>query len=265
MIFINAILSLVKQPINYIVAFSFCFPLLIASNLYGLVNIEALKMYHKTQHEIQFSWNENKGKTTTQKLNLNYSLNYIPKFIDNLHSFLYLEYNYSIKDDIAFVNNGLIHYRNTLHIKNKFYAEFFLQNQWESFSELENRYLIGVGARMINPFNLANDTIKAIGSGLMYENEKYTLNAKSKSLRSTSYITIQKKFNKISIFSTNYYQPQLGDFSNYRLLSHTTFRYTLNKNAYIALEYELSYRSNTSVIVEKLTKKTNFKFGFKFL
>ncbi|MBX3044559.1 MAG: DUF481 domain-containing protein [Candidatus Kapabacteria bacterium] len=184
-------------------------------------------------HSINLSANLKMGNEEFYKYQGDYRIDlYQPNFITYLVGNIeYKEGNRSL-----ITNKGFAHWRLILN-KDKFAEpEIFSQIEYNDFISLKERFVGGGGLR-INPFNKsASDSIHKItvefGIGFMYEYEEVADTAKplTKYIRSTNFLSLRYTFqDNVNIFSVTYFQPYLGNISDFRLLHESRFSVSINK------------------------------------
>src|SRR5690606_37656057 len=114
--------------------------------------------------------------------------------------FLVGNYEFEEANEAKVVNKGFAHLRNILSLSPIFALEFFLQKEFNQFILLEDRNIGGAGLRMdlINLFSDSSDAVEFfIGTGLMFENEKYNIpvSPETNLIRSTNYLTFKWQVN----------------------------------------------------------------------
>lgn len=143
------------------------------------------------------------------------------------------EYELIQSEDDEFSNKGMIHLRYNYKLNSVFTAEAFTQAQFNKVLNLNFRGLTGAGMRAkilgFNNFRLYT------GASYMYEYEEPVHpNPHEYNHRMSSYISFTIKPNQgFSLINTMYFQPLIGDFSDYRI--------SLNLDMVIRISQRLSY------------------------
>ena len=128
-------------------------------------------------------------------------------------------------------NNSTQHLRYSYELSPKISYEAFLQSQSDKVSEIKLRALVGTGLR----FNL-HQTKKYkfyLGTTLMYEHENSVDEIENvhNDIRTSTYFSFKiKANNNIALASSNYVQPLINDFSDFRILSETVVLFKIFKN-----------------------------------
>ena len=174
--------------------------------------------------------------------------------------FLIHELNFKDVNSVSIVHNTTQHLRFSHIISPKVSYEAFVQSQSDKISEIKLRMLVGTGFR----FNLRQSEITNffLGSTFMFEYENSTEefgNDIHRDIRNSTYFSFKIYPNKnISIVSTNYFQPRMDMFSDYRILSETSLLFTIIKNLKFTTSFSYLYDSfpATSAVKEQY-KLTN--------
>lgn len=145
-------------------------------------------------------------------------------------------------DGADFVNKGVQHLRYNYRFHKRLSWEAFLQNQYNALSKIDYRRLAGTGFR----YKLStSEKYKAyMGSLVMYENEKTTETpvVYHKDWRNSTYLSFSFYFNdNISLISTSYYQPMLGEFSDYRISHQSALAFKIRKNLSFKTAFNFTY------------------------
>jgi len=139
--------------------------------------------------------------------------------------FLVHDMDFKEVNAVSIVNNTTQHLRFSHTISPKVSYEAFLQSQSDRISEIKLRVLVGTGFR----FNVYKSE-KAkffLGSTIMFEYENSTeeiLDDIHRDFRNSTYLSFKINPNKnVSIISSNYFQPRIDMFSDYRIFSQPHF------------------------------------------
>lgn len=174
-------------------------------------------------------------------------------------AFAVLTYEHLEGENQNLVDHGFWHLRYVHNLSPKIKGELFTQQEFDKVLLLQNRFLYGGGLRFIirDPFGeAAKKGVPLIppfftlygGIGFMSETETLNLPGGTvtvDTVRNTNYVTFNWfEPNKYSIVSTTYIQPNLADFSDYRILTETGFAVALNE--YMAFETSISYRFDSA-------------------
>lgn len=148
------------------------------------------------------------------------------------------------------VNFGYAHYR-LIHVLSEarfIKWESYSQIQYNSVQKIKQRILVGSGLR----FKIVNqDSLQFnYGWSLMYEYEETTIPEYSNVIRNSNYLSLDWKINKLWEFKTIfYYQPSIGDFSDYRISNESTISHKLTDHFSIVARVKLLYDSSPPIDV----------------
>jgi hypothetical protein len=157
-------------------------------------------------------------------------------------------------------NSWLLHLRFNYKLSPLFRIEAFAQSQYNEFSNINRRNLVGAGLR----FKLISKEKAAlyIGNSYMYENEKIlAINTKFYHHRNNTYASFNATVSKsnIEILNTVYYQPLYEDFSNYRVLNQFKIEVPISEKFSINTILNYTYLSKTDLYEKQST--TNLSIG----
>lgn len=151
-------------------------------------------------------------------------------------------------------NNSTQHLRYSRTLSSKFSYEAFLQSQTDKISEIKLRALVGNGVR----YNLyASKKYKFfLGVTLMYEHENSVDDIENvhNDIRNSNYFSLKVQPNSnISLVSSNYFQPLVTQFSDYRILSESSILFKIFKKLKFITTFYYIYDSFpvTNVVKEQ--------------
>lgn len=143
--------------------------------------------------------------------------------------------------------------------------EVFEQWQYNSGQKIKDRLHLGSGARLNI---ISSDTVNlAAGVLFMYEYEALNTNPDiyNNDVRLSSYIAFYWKILKnLSVETTLYFEPLLGDISNNRFVSLIDFNLDINKHFSFKLNFDLRYNSNPAKDVPFTTYAIRNVFSIHF-
>jgi hypothetical protein len=207
-----------------------------------LVNIESARMQTDSvrfalKDEFVFGYNDNNGLTIFQIKN-----NLVTQVkTKSLKDIFLLIGNYRLirSASVDFQNIWLGHLRYNREITELFRVEAFAQIQQNRPLLIQRRILFGAGPRL--KFISKDNARFYYGLAYMYELEESTLGARSEHNRISTYLSfsLNDKKDKISLTNTAYYQPDILNFSDFRILDQLRFEYAITKN--IGISSSLTY------------------------
>ncbi len=155
--------------------------------------------------------------------------------VNRYHAFAIMSYQHGEKDQQRYENKGFVHLRGIRQTLPALFIEIFLQKEFNEFIDLRDRNLAGSGLRirLVNEKNkdAESRTTLFAGLGFMWENEKYSDNVEPESnkIRSTNYISLNfPTDNRFRIFTTAYYQFDIEQLNDYRLLAEGGIGFNIN-------------------------------------
>jgi len=174
------------------------------------------------------------------------------------HFFLVGQYQQG-RTDTLFINKGFAHLRGVRALGPRYYVEGFLQREFNEFIALEDRQLVGGGVRIRwrqrqDPSEKPPPLQLNTGIGLMWEREQIDTTGQASGdpvhgavaslIRSTNYLVVRWQLDdRLALFSTTYYQVDLGRFSDYRILWEGRLGVNLTKRLSLTLNLDLRYDS----------------------
>jgi hypothetical protein len=185
------------------------------------------------------------GNEEYMKIASNFRTDYVK---NNFLTFLVGNIEYKEGNNAIITNKGFLHLRSIYSVNHFWDVEAFTQAEYNEFIEMKERYLGGSGIRL-EPVNIFYGEDKKslfalhIGIGVMYEYE-HQGNAETSKIfrliRSTNNINLLWKINDVfSISEIVYFQPDLENFDDFRILNDLalTFKVFENVSFYINMNY----------------------------
>ena len=142
---------------------------------------------------------------------------------DKVTDFILANYAYGESAGVKNKNKGFAHYRHIHALDDALAWEGFGQLSSNEFTNLTLRALVGGGVRLALGQRSEMQAF-FLGLGMFYEREELDTvlpgEADSETaLRANTYLVIKYQFNAhVSLVSTTYYQPDLGDFADFRAI-----------------------------------------------
>ncbi len=175
------------------------------------------------------------------------------------HFFLVTQYQQGRKDEQLFINKGFAHLRGVRALRPRLQVEGFLQREFNEFINLEDRQLAGGGLRIRwrqpqDPSETPPPLQLNTGVGLMWERERIDTTGQASGdpvhgavaslIRSTNYFVVQWKVDeRLTLFSTTYYQVDLRRPSDYRILWEGRLGVNLTRRLSLTINLNLRYDS----------------------
>ena len=207
---------------------------------------------------IDISYSSSSGNTDKNKLNLKSFNDYST---DESYLFITGEYTYGESNGKSNVDKYTIHGRILQKLYKEHIWEFFGQIESNKFQDLSLRKLLGLGMR----FKLSKSFY--FGSGAMIINEKLeNLDLKQFS-RGNFYIAYTDKFNlnvPLKVVYTGYYQPDLTDVNDYRILQNVTFSIPLTDTISLNFKSEYAYDSMPPIGIKNRDVSQSTSLSYQF-
>jgi len=243
---------------------TFIFMLFFVAAFSQIVNVEKNRKKNKNGFQGTTSFDlsiKETSKTITEfKNNLDIQYKY------NANTFIFLNSIRFLRVDTGnIINDGFQHLRYNYTFKDSSFvtAEFFGQLQYNANKHLRKRILAGAGPR----FRIIDKEKFSVYSAplVMYESEQLSdiENTISNSLRLDLYLNFNLKIGKSLSFSNiTYYQPWFQNFSDYRLSSETSLRFSITKHFALNASYSIEYDARPPAEVQDLFYKFKTKLIF---
>jgi hypothetical protein len=163
------------------------------------------------------------------------------------------------------INYGYAHYRYSQALDTVSFIkwESYAQIQYNSVQKIRQRSLLGTGLR----FKIINtDSVYlSYGFSFMYEYEETTTPEYSNLIRNSNYLSFDWKISPIWEFKTiTYYQPFVGDFSDFRLSNESNISHKLNAHISLVLNINILYDSNPPIDVPVNLFSSSILIRYKF-
>lgn len=235
------------------------------------VNTEKLRNYEANKgftNSIGFGFGFLSGNSDQYRISSNYRLDWLTK---KYYSFLIVNYERGESGGKLFSDKGFIHARVSRDLTDHSIAEVFTQKEFNKLISLNDRQLFGSGMRYeIRALDTSRSQtqkyVVGLGSGLMYERES-TSDPKNKKIlaRSTSYLSVKWQLDdRISFFSTTYFQLALRHRSDFRVLDESSLSFAINKTVSFLTSFNLRFDNEPPMDVKNydmaVTNGINVRF-----
>jgi putative salt-induced outer membrane protein YdiY len=237
--------------------------LLLSIPTWGQVNTEKMRLGLSESGfagDVNVTYSVTLGNSELTKIGLG------PNFIWRLgrsQLFMLSDLNRVYSKDGTIINKAFSHLRYNCDLTDRYIYEFFLQAQYNRTQNLQHRYLIGSGIRIV-PFR-EKSFMTAIGITGMYEDEELSSGETSKIARGSSYIFVKvNRADLLSFINTVYIQPALDNWEDFRILDEAELSVWIIKD--LALTTALSYNYDSEppegIKHYDLELKNGLKFSF---
>lgn len=167
--------------------------------------------------------------------------------------------------DQRFLNNAFAHLRYNRKLNNWLRWEAFIQEQNNSVTQIDSRFLLGTGPR----FKIASTPIIRFYAAtlVMYENEREatTPTVTHNDIRGSNYISFTiTPTPTVEIITTTFYQPLLRQWSDYRLMNQTGIAVKASKHFALSIKGAFLHDSHPAGTAPKTTYTLSSGFDFSF-
>lgn len=231
---------------------------------YGQVNTEKMRNVEAQkgfQNTIGLGAGFLAGNSDQYRLAGNYRLDWLTT---NYYSFLVVNYERGESSGKLFSDKGFIHARSARNLTDVWIAEAFTQKEFNKLISLKDRQLFGGGLRyelrqIDTEADRSRKWVFGLGSGMMYEREVTTSPQKRKTLlRSTNYLSVTWQMDdRVSFFSTTYFQIALRRTSDLRVLNESSFSFSITKTLSFLTSFNLRYDNEPPHHIKKYDMAVN--------
>ncbi len=228
-----------------------------------VVNIENKRFLNDTNGWVgRVDFGFNLTQNTQQIITFNNSVRV--QYQKNKSRFLVLnDLNFIQAAGKDFVNTGFQHFRYSYKVKERITAESFVQTQYNPILRLNLRFLIGAGPR----FKLfKKEKFKLYVATLyMYEYEEILNAIPNYDQRLSSYMTFAWSISKqIEWTSTTFYQPNIQNFSDYRIAHDGALEIGIGKHFSFIVNANVLIDTKQPEGIPELTYAIRNGLSFKF-
>ena len=194
------------------------------------------------------------------------------------HAFYIANFDRGETNKKLYINSGFMHMRSVRQTNSRIKTEMFAQLEYNDFLHIEQRRLAGGGLR-INFLKYKDVLDFNMGLAAMWENEEYVdpewddasgtwtiFPTEDKDLiRSTNYLTGKWYINEHVTFNlTTYYQPDISNFDDFRLLMDTGLRILFSDIFYFTTIIHYRHDSEPPTGLEDYDLSMTNGIGFAF-
>lgn len=182
--------------------------------------------------------------------------------------YMLASYSYGESNDIKDTNDGLLHFRYVHEIDDTPYDyEFFVQTEFNEFQSIRSRDLAGANIRR-DFANLPFDKFY-LGVGLFYSYMEpdviSEIDPVYKRTKLNTYISLLKKVNDVlSITYLGYYQPNVEDFSDYRIFQLLQFTTAITEEIGLSFDILHKYNATPYHAIEHTDIRSTINLKYKF-
>ncbi len=215
--------------------------------------------------EVALSAKYSSGNSDTQAVGLSAKGQYSEK---EWLLYLIAAYSYGESNGDKDTNDGIFHFRYVHHIADTVYDyEFFLQSEFNEFQDIRERNLAGANIR--RKLDISFDKFY-VGLGLFYsymEPDTITdIDPIYKRTKMNSYISFVQKINEnFSVTYLGFYQPNVEDFSDFRISQALQLNTLLTEKLTLSFDIGHKYNATPYKGIEKndIRSTINLKYKLK--
>lgn len=240
--------------------------------LQAIVNVESLRIDPDKKQQgfdalFSLDINGNNGNTQNARSSLGAQLKwYNPRSTD----LVIVDYAYGESADLKDTDKSFFHYRHVWAVNPVLSWEAFGQLQTNEFTRLKLRSLVGGGARL----NILSDSdvhTAYLGLGLLRSREKLdallgTIDEQQQyATRANIYQVYQYRISPQSrLINMVYYQPDVSEFSDYRLLEQLALKVDINDRLSLKVSVDLAHDSRPPQSIESTDTSYNTGLEYRF-
>lgn len=183
--------------------------------------------------------------------------------------FLISNFQFAKKNSSKFINRGFNHIRYNYSLSEKYKWELFTQYEFDEFTRLFRRNLIGSGIRIL--LNINKNFAFIFGSTVMFESERIDIkkgsneNKNVENFRWSNYFIYQwRAKNNTFIVNSLYVQPVIDAFDDIRILNEIELQSPITEKLSVSIIFNLRYDSFPPVGVKKTDLQIRNSFSFNF-
>lgn len=242
--------------------------IIVSTQLHCQINTEALRRTFKHDtltHSVNAEIGLAKGNSEYIGILTGYRGDlYTGKF----YTFLSLNLEYREASSKKLINKGFAHLRSMYEYLSFLSFEVFLQQEYNEFILLKDRKLLGGGGRFsfLDSNWLGKFDIN-LGLGLMVEKESFKTDIPTinNNIRTTNYVSLKWEIsNMINLMDVIYYQAELDNFSDYKILNETNLNIKISNNLsfYTSLKYRFDNKPVKDIKNYDLSLTNGIKIAF---
>lgn len=260
----------VKKYRSKFLLFFICF--LSTAVAHAIVNVESLRIdpgKEKSGFDGLFNLdiNGNNGNTRNARAGMGMQLKWYDQYSTDL---FIVDYAYGESDKVKDMDKSFMHYRHVWYANDWLSWEAFAQLQTDEFTRLKLRSLLGAGAR----FSLLRDNDRHtayVGTGVFRSREKLdpltgsTTVEEDYATRINFYQVYQYRLSDNSrLTNMVYYQPDVSEVSDYRLLEQLALKVDINKSLSLKISLDVARDSRPPQAVKKTDTSYNTGLEYRF-
>jgi putative salt-induced outer membrane protein YdiY len=215
----------------------------------AIVNIENMNIQPDSEKtgfdaQVNIDFSGKNGNTQSRNAGLGSRLQW---FNTTDTSFIALNYEYGEVSDIKDTDKSFVHIRHIRYLSNHWAWEVFTQMETNEFTRLSLRSLLGTGGRYQIPL-VSKQQLSYLGIGLFRSKETLdeviaTTDAGTDyQTRANLYLVYKYKLSDTTHLSnTIYYQPNINNTDDYRLLEQFRFNVAITSKLSLQLSFDVNH------------------------
>jgi putative salt-induced outer membrane protein len=238
--------------------------ILLSTFSYSIINIEPPVIGEKKglTGEIELGAKYSSGNTDSLSIGLAGKGEYSEK---EWLAYLIASYTYEESNDQKEKNYGHIHFRYIHTIADTAYDyELFFQSEFDEFQAIKERNLAGANIRKKSDLSFDKFYV-GLGIFYSYTEPNSQIDPVYKRVRMNSYVSFLKKINEnFSIAYLGYYQPNVEDFSDFRISQTLQFNTSITNEIILGLDIKHAYNATPYHDIEKSDIHSTLNLRYKF-
>lgn len=234
---------------------------------YAIVNMDGLHFKSDSDSfkaDLDVLLSGSSGNSDTQSISVNSQFSW---FTENHINLAVLGYQYRENENVKSQDKSFVHFRHIRKMTSSRDWEIFSQAETNQFTRLSYRGLLGTGLRY-SVFTTENHKSYA-GIGAFYLREKVEYRAgltdhgTDEYSRANFYLLSKYKTkSKLNFTNVLYFQPRLGEFSDYNALIESKLDVQITPAFSLRFAVDIEYDSKPSQTIEKMD--VNYMTGFVY-
>ena len=190
----------------------------------------------------------------------------------DFYTFGAIQYDRGTHNDELFVNKGFVHLRAIHRQTSLVHLELFYQKEFNDFILLNDRNLLGGGLRLaVRPHDPQEPDTRTLelylGIGAMWEAEDLDTSplTRTRIVRSTNYLSLNLRLgDRAYLGAVSYYQVNLEDFYDYRILMESGFGFDLSSSVTFRTTFHFRFDSDPPAGIRKYDMEIKNGVGILF-
>lgn len=233
----------------------------------AIVNMEAL-LFKKQQKgvsgDMSLLFSGSSGNSDTSNISFDAQLSWVRENTINL---ILLGYQYGKSNEVVSDDKSFVHFRHIHKMTSVTDWEAFTQFENNKFTRLSYRALLGGGLRFSVGGSETHHAFLGVGAFYSRENIEYraglTDDGTEELTRGNVYLMSHYQLKPTLKWSNVvYYQPSLGEFSDFRALLQSSFDFKINEHLNFSISLDINHDSQPAQSVK--STDTSYRSGLKW-